>query len=155
MDSRVKGLRVANITLERKGRFYAAHRNTAIEDKCAALHGHTYTVRWHCRMPAVHEQSGVTMLFQELEDKLAPVLAELDHSVLVGEDDRDLLLAMKALPGPIPQKVYRVPYGQTSAECLAMHLHERAREAGLNCVQVDVQETGSTTVTYRPAGATA
>lgn len=122
--------------------FYAAHRNEELGGKCASIHGHRYGVMVTVEEP---KNSSVSMLFEEIESRVAPVLAQMDHSLLLHDKDpsRAAMLASGAC-----YRVYPVPF-VTSAENMAEHLLARLRGTGLNVVQIDLQETDTSTVTVK------
>ena len=122
--------------------FYAAHRNAEIGGKCANLHGHRYGVEVEVEYP----QSGsVTMLFEDIEAQVVPVIRELDHALLlhVADPARAALEASGACG-----KVYLLAV-PTSAENMARHLADRLRARGLNVVRLALDETDSSTVTWQ------
>jgi len=123
-------------------RFYAAHRNEEIGGKCAAIHGHRYGVTVEVEEPM---NGSVSILFEDLERLVAPLIDALDHSLLLHEGDpaKDALLASGACC-----RVYLVPF-PTSAENMARHLFDALRATGLNVTELALQETDTSTVTVR------
>ena len=131
------------MTITKHFHFYAAHRNEEIGGKCAAIHGHRYGIA----VTVEEQRSGsVTMLFEEIERRVKPVLDRLDHTLLLNRGDpaRDALLASGACC-----RVYEVPF-PTSAENMAEHLLSELRRAGLNVVELALQETDTSIVTVKP-----
>jgi 6-pyruvoyltetrahydropterin/6-carboxytetrahydropterin synthase len=124
-------------------KFYAAHRNEEIGGKCASIHGHRYGLAVTVDEP---RNGSITMLFDEIEKRASPLLDLLDHSLLLhtGDPARDALLASGACC-----RVYEVPF-PTSAENMAAHLLTELRAAGLNVVELALQETDTSIVTVRP-----
>jgi 6-pyruvoyltetrahydropterin/6-carboxytetrahydropterin synthase len=130
-----------NITKHFK--FYAAHRNEEIGGKCASIHGHRYGLAVTVDEP---RNGSITMLFDEIERRASPLLDLLDHSLLLhtGDPARDALLSSGACC-----RVYEVPF-PTSAENMAAHLLTELRAAGLNVVELALQETDTSIVTVKP-----
>lgn len=124
-------------------RFYAAHRNEEIGGRCASIHGHRYGLSVTVEEP---RNGSVTMLFEEIENRVAPLLSRLDHSLLLHDGDpaREKLLASGAC-----ERVYEVPF-HTSAENMAEHILLQLRGSGLNVVELSLQETDSSIVTVKP-----
>ena len=131
------------MTITKHFHFYAAHRNEEIGGKCGAIHGHRYGIA----VTVDEQRSGsVTMLFEEIERRVKPLLDRLDHSLLLhsGDPAREALLASGACC-----RVYEVPF-PTSAENMADHLLSELRRAGLNVVELALQETDTSIVTVKP-----
>lgn len=124
-------------------KFYAAHRNEEIGGKCASIHGHRYGLAVTVDEP---RNGSITMLFDEIEKRASSLLELLDHSLLLhtGDPARDALLASGAC-----FRLYEVPF-PTSAENMAEHLLTELRAAGLNVVELALQETDTSIVTVRP-----
>lgn len=124
-------------------RFYAAHRNEEIGGKCGSIHGHRYGLQVTVDEP---RDGSVTILFEEFENRVRPLLDRLDHSLLLHDADpsRDALLSSGAC-----SRVYLVPF-VTSAENMAEHILSELRSTGINVVELSLQETDTSTVTVRP-----
>ena len=128
--------------IEKKYHFYAAHRNEYLEGKCQNLHGHTYYV--HVRLKFTQtDESGVTMLFESIDDIIDPIIAGLDHCMLIHEKDEALLEAANLLHSK--RVVFPHP---TSAENLAKYLYNNISAANLEVSEVRLQETTSSIVIY-------
>ena len=122
--------------------FYAAHRNEEIGGKCGSIHGHRYGLAVSVEEP---RSGSITMLFEEIESRAKSVVSRLDHSLLLhsGDPAREALLASGAC-----ERVYEVPF-PTSAENMAEHLLGELRRAGLNVVELSLQETDTSIVTVK------
>lgn len=131
------------MTITKHFKFYAAHRNEEIGGKCAAIHGHRYGV---AVTVAEARNGSITMLFEEIENRVKPLIDRLDHSLLLhtGDPARSALLASGACC-----RVYEVPF-PTSAENMADHLLAELRATGLNVVELALQETDTSIVTVKP-----
>ena len=131
------------MTITKHFKFYAAHRNEEIGGKCASIHGHRYGIAVTVEEP---RNGSITMLFDDIEKRVKPLLDRLDHSLLLhaGDPARDTLLASGACC-----RVYEVPFA-TSAENMAEHLLAELRATGLNVVELALQETDTSIVTVKP-----
>jgi len=131
------------MTITKHFKFYAAHRNEEIGGKCASIHGHRYGIAVTVEEP---RNGSITMLFDDIEKRVTPLLERLDHSLLLhsGDPARDALLKSGACC-----RVYEVPF-PTSAENMAEHLLAEMRATGLNVVELALQETDTSIVTVKP-----
>lgn len=131
------------MTIKKHFKFYAAHRNEEIGGKCASIHGHRYGIVVTVEEP---RNGSITMLFEDIEKRVKPLLDRLDHSLLLHTEDpaRDALLASGAC-----YRVYEVPF-PTSAENMAEHMLAELRATGLNVTELALQETDTSTVTVKP-----
>jgi 6-pyruvoyl-tetrahydropterin synthase len=126
------------LKIQRLYHFYAAHRNTALTDKCSRLHGHRYGVAVDVEVTSL--TNGVGILFADIDALLAPIMARLDHRTLLHDQDpytKDHGIADEAYVVPFP----------TSAEYLALHLLTLCRAALPQCVALHLQETDSSLIT--------
>lgn len=122
--------------------FYAAHRNEEIGGKCGTIHGHRYGISVTIEEP---KNGSITILFEEIEKKIEPIIKQMDHTLLLNAKDP----AKKALlESGACCRIYEVPF-VTSAENMAKHLLEKIRETGLNAIKLALQETDSSTVTVK------
>ncbi len=131
-------------TLLKKYHFYAAHRNVAIGGKCANLHGHTYYVEVALRLLQASPDA-VTVLFEDVDRRLEPIVKSLDHCLLLDRADpqADLLrqVAGRCMEFDFP----------TSAENLARWLGEQIEAQWPGVLDyVQLQETTTSTVRYSP-----
>lgn len=124
--------------IERRYRFYAAHRNPELNDKCARLHGHRYGVS--VKMQLEPTKAGVTMLFKDIDARLAPIFDSLDHRTLLHDAD-PLCRYAEAMGG----SAVFFPFA-TSAENLAAHLLEQCRRVIPGAVELALTETDSATI---------
>jgi 6-pyruvoyltetrahydropterin/6-carboxytetrahydropterin synthase len=134
--------------IERKFHFHAAHRNTAIQDKCRNLHGHTYHVVVSLRMKEPDE-SGVTTLFDDICKLIEPIIKEMDHTTLLKSND-PLKFFLLNLNHAYPEQATtfkEFPF-ETSAENLAKYIFDEVVKTGLDPISVSLQETTSSTVIY-------
>ena len=129
-----------HITITKDFKFYAAHRNEEIGGKCASLHGHRYGLSVTVCEP---RQGSITMLFDEIERRVMPVVSQLDHALLLNQHDP---ACQALLDSGACERVYLVPF-PTSVENMAEHLLHVLRSTGLNVVTLSLKETDTSTVT--------
>lgn len=132
----------ANMTITKHFKFYAAHRNEEIGGKCGSIHGHRYGVAVTVEEP---RKGSVTILFEDIENAVKPLIDRLDHSLLLHADDpaKEKLISSGAC-----YRTYEVPF-QTSAENMAEHLFAEIRKTGLNVIELSLQETDTSIVTVK------
>jgi 6-pyruvoyltetrahydropterin/6-carboxytetrahydropterin synthase len=133
----------SSITVTKRFRFYAAHRNTDLCGKCESIHGHCYVLLVTVSAPKI---SSVTIPFADIDSAASPIVERLDHSLLLWSKDpaRNALVYSGAC-----SKLYVVPF-QTSCENMAEHIMELFQSAGLNVVSLTLQETETSSVTVTP-----
>lgn len=124
--------------IRRRYRFYAAHRNPALNDKCARLHGHRYGVE--VALDLRPTRAGVTTLFCDIDAMLQPIFDALDHRTLL--HDEDPLCNYKQALG---DSVVAFPW-PTSAENLAAWLFEQCWRKMPDTVELCLTETDSATI---------
>lgn len=123
--------------------FHSAHRNTELEgEKCWSLHGHTYHVEVLLENNVIAGKS-TGLLFSEVDERISPIIAVLDHSFIVYEDDPlyEMLL-------PMGMRMYPMKT-ETSAENLTKHIYQLIEKTGLPVLEVRLKETTSSEVIYR------
>ncbi len=131
------------ITIEKKYHFYAGHRNKNADEKCGRLHGHTYYVKCYFNTGAINKDSGISILFGEIDNLVEPIIKYYDHYLLLFKDD-PLCPLLEINDEPFR----KLPF-ETSAENMAIWLFTRIKnETGLPIVKIDLQETTSSTVSY-------
>ncbi len=132
------------IVLEKRYHFYAAHRNQHLQDKCRNIHGHTYYVTTYFSFDQP-DNSGITVLFSDVDRKVEPLIKALDHALLLDVNDpiyqvlrdQDILI-----------RTFDVP---TSVENLCQYLYNSIRNiTGLPLTRIDIQETTTSIVRYEP-----
>lgn len=131
------------IVVTKEFHFYAAHRNEEVGGKCGSIHGHRYGLT----VSVAEQRNGsVTILFDDLERRLQPLLDEVDHCLFLNENDP----AAKALiESGACEKVYMMGR-PTSVENLAEDFLRCARLLGLNVVSLTLKETDTSSVTVTP-----
>jgi len=132
--------------IEKSYKFYAAHRNEEIQDKCRNLHGHRYGVHLFFE---VERTGSYTTLFGDFDRKIEPFLkSEYDHGLLINVHDSlyETLVEHCARTGEsLKLKAFERP---TSAENLAHQLFTEVTEMGFRLNRLELRETDSSVVIY-------
>jgi len=123
--------------------FCYGHRLIDHAGKCAHLHGHNGQVEVTLASSQLDAQ-GMVVDFQVIRQRLgAWIDANLDHRMILQTGDPALTTLLS-----LGEPVYEVAFPPT-AENLARHLLEKARELELPVQAVRFQETPSCHATYR------
>ncbi len=132
--------------IRKEYKFYAAHRNEELQDKCRNLHGHRYGIVCHFE---VQRTGSYSTLFSEFDEKITPLIKEqYDHGMLINASDPlydTLRQHMEAHGEDFKLKVFQ---GPTSVENLAYHLFTEITDFGFDLVRLDVQETDTSVISY-------
>ncbi len=132
--------------IEKSYKFYAAHRNEELHDKCRNLHGHRYGIRCLFR---VERNGSISTLFGDFDEKIEPFLKrEYDHAMLIHTADplyAALTDYMRRTGDVLRLKRFDAP---TSVENLAFRLFSEILEMGFTLDRLEVQETDTSTVVY-------
>lgn len=132
--------------IQKEYKFYAAHRNEELGDKCRNLHGHRYGIRCHFE---VERHGALTILFGDFDEKIEPHLKEhYDHGMLINIHDPlygTLKEHCKTHGESFRFKEFTAP---TTVENLAFTLFSEITEMGFRLVQLEVRETDSSVITY-------
>ncbi len=117
--------------------FSAAHFITLADGTCEPLHGHNYRIA--AEVSARLDEHALIVDFRELERRLAEILAELDHAVLLPAEHPSIRVAAGGVEVEVtaagrrwvfPRSDCRLlPIRNTTAERLAQYLAERLRAA--------------------------
>jgi len=127
--------------IEKKYYFYAGHRNKEAGVKCGRLHGHTYDVIIKINFTSI--KNGITMLFQEIDEKIEPIIKSFDHYLLLYEKD-SLCELLEFANEPF----IKLPF-QTSAENMAIWIYNRIKnETKLDIIEIQLRETKSSNIIY-------
>jgi 6-pyruvoyltetrahydropterin/6-carboxytetrahydropterin synthase len=127
-------------------KFYAAHRNEQLSDKCRNLHGHRYGVVCYFE---VERTGALTTLFGDFDALIEPLLREqYDHGMLIHRDDplyATLVDHMHRTGESLRLKVFDAP---TTVENLAFQLFSEITDLGLRLARIEIRETDSSVVEY-------
>lgn len=132
--------------IQKDYKFYAAHRNEELDDKCRNLHGHRYGVRCFFEV----ERTGpISTLFGDFDQLIEPFLkSEYDHAMLIHVADPlyETLCGHTERTGEsLRMKLFDAP---TSVENLACQLFTEITELGFRLNRIEVRETDTSVVIY-------
>jgi 6-pyruvoyltetrahydropterin/6-carboxytetrahydropterin synthase len=132
--------------IQKDYKFYAAHRNEELQDKCRNLHGHRYGVSCFFE---VERTGSYSTLFSEFDDKVEPLLkTEYDHGLMINVRDplyQTLCDHMERTGECLKLKKFTVP---TSVENLAHQLFTEITDLGFRLNRLEIRETDSSVVVY-------
>ena len=132
--------------IQKDYKFYAAHRNEELQDKCRTLHGHRYGIRCFFE---VERTGSYSTLFAEFDDKVEPHLkAEYDHGMLINIHDplyETLCGHMERTGEQFKLKKFNMP---TSVENLAYYLFTEISDLGFRLNRLEIRETDTSVVEY-------
>ena len=132
--------------IEKHYKFYAAHRNEELKDKCSNLHGHRYGLRCFFE---VERNGSISTLFGDFDSRIEPLLKQqYDHAMLVNRHDtlyQTLIDHMSRTGESLRLNVFE---GPTSVENLAHKLFTEITDLGFRLAKIEVQETDTSVLTY-------
>jgi len=124
--------------------FSYGHRLLRHDGKCVHLHGHNARVVLVLEAASL-DAGGMVADFQVVRTSVGDWIdASLDHRMLLHRDD-PAVTALRALGEPVVALDFH-----PTAENLARHVFEHARDAGLPVVEVELWETPTCRAVYRP-----
>jgi len=132
--------------IQKEYKFYAAHRNEELPDKCRNLHGHRYAIACFFE---VERTGALTTLFADFDRKIEPFLkSEYDHGMMIHVDDPlyETLVGHTHRTGEsLKLKLFERP---TTVENLAHQLFSEITEMGFHLNRLEVRETDTSVVSY-------
>ena len=132
--------------IRKEYKFYAAHRNEDLHDKCSNIHGHRYGIICFFE---VERNGSISTLFSDFDAKIEPYLkSNYDHAMLINVNDPLYLTLcdhMKRTGEDFRFKKFNEP---TSVENLSWHLFSEITAMGFILVQLEVKETDSSVFVY-------
>ncbi len=132
--------------IQKDYKFYAAHRNEQLLDKCRNLHGHRYGVSCFFE---VERTGAISTLFADFDEQIEPLLKNhYDHAMLIHSADplfETLCSHMERTGETLRMKIFDAP---TTVENLAYQLFTEITEFGFRLQRIDVRETDTSVVTY-------
>ncbi len=132
--------------IQKDYKFYAAHRNEELQDKCRNLHGHRYGIRCFFE---VERTGAYSTLFSEFDDKIEPFLkAEYDHGMLINIHDalyETLCDHMERTGETLKLKRFTMP---TTVENLAFQLFTEVSAMSFRLLRLEVRETETSVLEY-------
>lgn len=140
---------ISQMIIEKNYKFYAAHRNEQLRDKCSNIHGHRYGVKCFFQV----ERSGsISTLFGDFDAKVEPLLKEqYDHGMLINVHDplyQTLQEHMQRTGEKLRLKLFD---GPTSVENLAFVLFSEITALGFRLERLEIQETDTSIISYTRA----
>ena len=132
--------------IQKEYKFYAAHRNEELNDKCRNLHGHRYGLTCFFE---VERTGSISTLFGEFDAKIKPLLKnEYDHGMLINVNDplyETLLDHQRRTGETFRLKKFNEP---TSVENLAYKLFAEITDLGFRLASIELRETDTSVLTY-------
>jgi len=132
--------------IQKEYKFYAAHRNQELRDKCSNLHGHRYGVTCFFE---VERTGALTTLFADFDSKIEPFLkSEYDHGLMIHIEDslyETLLDHMQRTGETLKLKRFARP---TTVENLSHQLFTEITEMGFRLDRLEVRETDTSVISY-------
>ena len=132
--------------IQKEYKFYAAHRNQELRDKCSNLHGHRYGIRCFFE---VERNGAISTLFGDFDSVIEPFLkSEYDHATLVNVHDPlyETLVGHTHRTGEVLKlKTLARP---SSVENLAHVLFSEITDLGFRLAMIEVRETDTSVLSY-------
>jgi 6-pyruvoyltetrahydropterin/6-carboxytetrahydropterin synthase len=132
--------------IQKQYKFYAAHRNETLQDKCRNLHGHRYGLKCYFE---VERDGDISTLFGDFDAQIEPWLKQqYDHAMLIHVHDtlfESLQQHMLRTGETLRLKVMDRP---TSVENLCHLMFSEITQMGFRLSRLEVQETDTSTVSY-------
>ena len=132
--------------IRKEYKFYAAHRNEDLHDKCSNIHGHRYGIICFFE---VERTGSISTLFSDFDAKIEPYLkSNYDHAMLINVNDPLYLTLcdhMKRTGEDFRFKKFNEP---TSVENLSWHLFSEITAMGFILAKIEVKETDSSVFIY-------
>ncbi len=122
-------------------RWEMGHRLQCHKGKCFNLHGHSYKLL--VEFKGVVEKNGMVLDYFDVKELIGPIVDELDHSVIICNDDTPLKEAIQKL-----NSAHVLVDFETTAENLCNYFLNKIKEAKLPSnitdIMVKVFETENT-----------
>jgi 6-pyruvoyltetrahydropterin/6-carboxytetrahydropterin synthase len=135
-----------SMIIQKQYRFYAAHRNEELDDKCRNLHGHRYGLTCFFE---VERTGNLTMLFGDFDAIVEPLLkSEYDHGMLIHRSDplyETLLRHTERTGEQFRLKV--LPFTST-VENVCFQLFSEITARGLRLNRIELRETDTSVIEY-------
>lgn len=132
--------------IQKEYKFYAAHRNEELQDKCRNLHGHRYGIKCFFE---VERKGSISTLFGDFDSVMEPFLKrDYDHALLIHSQDPlydTLCDHMRRTGDQLKLKVFDRP---TSVENLAHQMFTEIKEFGFHLNRLEIRETDSSVIEY-------
>ncbi|MCH2201900.1 MAG: 6-carboxytetrahydropterin synthase [Fuerstiella sp.] len=135
--------------IEKQYKFYAAHRNETLRDKCSNIHGHRYGLKLHFE---VERDGDISTLFGDFDAKIEPWLRQqYDHGMLINRHDPLYIILQDYCRTSGEHLRFKVIDGATSVENLAWTMFSEVTEMGFRLARLEIQETDTSNFLYTRA----
>jgi 6-pyruvoyltetrahydropterin/6-carboxytetrahydropterin synthase len=132
--------------IQKQYKFYAAHRNETLQDKCRNLHGHRYGLRCHFE---VERDGDISTLFGDFDSKIEPWLKEnYDHGMLINASDPLYETLQQHMVRTGETFRLKIMDGPTSVENLCHLMFSEITQMGFRLALLEVQETDTSVIHY-------
>ena len=132
--------------IRKEYKFYAAHRNETLQDKCSNIHGHRYGLRIHFE---VERAGDISTLFGDFDEKIEPWLKQnYDHGMLINRNDPLFETLQQHSERTGESFRLKVIDGPSSVENLAWVMFTEITEMGFRLSCLEIQETDTSTLLY-------
>lgn len=132
--------------IQKEYKFYAAHRNETLSDKCSNIHGHRYGLRVHFH---VERDGDISTLFGDFDAKMEPYLKNnFDHGMLINRNDPLYQTLLDHTERTGESFRLKVIDGPTSVENLAWVMFTEITAMGFRLDRIEIQETDTSTIIY-------
>jgi 6-pyruvoyltetrahydropterin/6-carboxytetrahydropterin synthase len=132
--------------IQKQYKFYAAHRNEELPDKCSNIHGHRYGLTCFFE---VERTGNLTTLFGDFDAQIEPLLKnEYDHGMLIHRHDplfETLQMHADRTGEVFRMKVLDFP---TSVENVSYVLFTQITALGFRLERIELRETDTSVVAY-------
>lgn len=132
--------------IQKQYRFYAAHRNEELDNKCRNIHGHRYGLTCFFE---VERTGNLTTLFGDFDEQIEPLLKnEYDHGMLIHRHDtlfETFQMHAERTGEEFRLKVLDFP---TSVENLSYVLFTEITALGFRLNRLQLRETDTSVITY-------
>ena len=132
--------------IQKQYKFYAAHRNEQLLDKCRNLHGHRYGLVCFFE---VERDGALSTLFGDFDDKIEPMIKGCyDHCFIVNREDplyQTLLEHQEKHDEEFRMKVLDFP---STVENIAFQLFTEITEHGFRLNRLELRETDTSVIEY-------
>jgi len=122
-------------------RWEMGHRLQCHKGKCINLHGHSYKLL--VEFTGNVEANGMVLDYFDVKEIVAPIVEELDHTVIISKDDTELREAMKKL-----NSAFVMVNFETTAENLCHYFLDKIKNQNLpkniDKIKVKIFETENT-----------
>lgn len=132
--------------IRKEYKFYAAHRNEELQDKCRNLHGHRYGLICYFD---VERQGSITTLFGDFDSVIEPFIKrEYDHGLLINRYDSLYQTMQDHAARTGEQLKLKVMDRPSSLENLAHQLFTEIVDMGFSLNRLELRETDTSVLEY-------